>query len=392
MRAVYLAGLALLLSAGPARAQFSSGSDGSYGPIDVPDFTTLPLPVPPNGIFNATTVTVGVCASLTFDRNALNTPIYLLATGDIVVGSPGCGNILVNGGGGTPNLGGVAGPGGFDGGAPGIAGGAPGAGHGPGAGKGGVADPLDAARAGSAAYGGPTLDPRPFGVAPTANDGVVYGSPLLVPLVGGSGGGGAPGQGGGGGGGAILLASSTQVVVNGSVNAQGGVGPAASGGSGGAIRIVAPRVAGSGVLAVDGSGLAGHGRVRIDLIDRTGFALTTYPSVSPLSVGSFMKVFLDPVPRLDITNVAGKPIAEGTSGPVVFVLPFNSPTSQPITVQARDFTGVVLIRVVLTPDSGDPTSYDDVIDMANGNPATVTVNATFPINVAVRIHAWTRTP
>jgi hypothetical protein len=105
-----------------------------------------------------------------------------------------------------------------------------------------------------------------------------------------------------------------------------------------------------------------------------------------------MAVFPSVVPRLDITNVAGNPIPVGTSGPVVFVLPFNHPTTQPITVQGRDFTGVVPIRIVLTPDSGEPTAIDADIDMASGSPASVTVNATFPINVAVRIHAWTRTP
>lgn len=103
-----------------------------------------------------------------------------------------------------------------------------------------------------------------------------------------------------------------------------------------------------------------------------------------------MAVFTSIVPRLDVVSVAGNAIPEGSSGPFVFVLPFNSPTTQAVTVQARDFTGTVPIRIVLTPDFGEPTSIDTQVDMTAGNPSSATVNATFPQNVAVRIHAWTR--
>src|SRR6266700_3988271 len=133
-------------------------------------------------------------AQLTFRRNPLNTPVYLLATNGIVIQSDG--SINVNGGFvifGAPAQGG---PGGFDGGKPANGPGAlAGDGLGPGGGKG---------PGGRGAYAGTDGGP---------NDGKTYGNFLLIPLVGGSGGGGGNqagnSYGGAGGGGAILLASDT---------------------------------------------------------------------------------------------------------------------------------------------------------------------------------------
>ena len=93
--------------------------------------------------------------------------------GDIIVE----GTIDVSGGNGNAAIGGPGGPGGFDGGTPGFGGDPPGDGYGPGAGKHGGTS------GGHAAYGGNPVQANSLNGAP-------YGSPLLVPLVGGSGGGG----------------------------------------------------------------------------------------------------------------------------------------------------------------------------------------------------------
>jgi hypothetical protein len=91
---------------------FNSGSDGSYGPLAVTNDTTLPMP--PDGIFHCTTINVAAGATLRFNKNALNTPVYLLATGDVVI----TGAIDVSGTAATNNtrILGRGGPGGFDGG------------------------------------------------------------------------------------------------------------------------------------------------------------------------------------------------------------------------------------------------------------------------------------
>jgi hypothetical protein len=105
--------LALLFAAAlpHARAQgFTSGSDGSYGPMNITSNTTLQLP--PDGIFRCTTINVAAGATLRFQRNALNTPVTLLATGDVTIS----GSINISGAASLGNFaGGVAGPGGFDG-------------------------------------------------------------------------------------------------------------------------------------------------------------------------------------------------------------------------------------------------------------------------------------
>lgn len=364
---------------------FSSGSTGADGALNVTSDTTLN--VPPNGIFNFTTINVASGVTLRFNRNALNTPVYLLATGDVTV----TGTINVDGGTGTSNppVGGAGGPGGFDGGMPGFISIGPGAGYGPGAGKGGIHSTSGASIAGGGAYAGVSN-------SNSTNNGVAYGSPLLVPMLGGSGGGGSagsPGTGGGGGGGALLIASNTRIAISGSLNARGGAQVGSGGhGSGGAIRLLSPVVSGTGSLNVTGGSwatTAGDGRIRIDTIDRRDLRLSFIP-LSAVNVGSFMAVFPNPTPRLDILNAAGTAIPEGAAEPVFIQLPFGSSPERTVTVQARNFSGVVPIRVVLTPDSGDLVVIDDQIDNTTVNPAQKTVNVTLPINVRTHVAVWTR--
>lgn len=378
--------LALLaVSPAPLYAQidFSSGSDESFGPINVTE-GTVTLNPPADGIFNATTITVAQGATLTFTRNALNTPIFLLATGNIEI----AGTIDVSGQNGTssPPAGGQGAQGGFDGGGPGIGGDPPGDGLGPGGGGAGTTSGSTSVLAGFGGYG--TASPHGF-----TKDGQPYGGPLLVPLVGGSGGGGMPGIGGGAGGGAILLASDTRVNITGTIRAVGGIGDFATGfghGSGGAVRIVAPVVSGNGLVDVRGGTRfrsAGSGRIRVDLIDRSEL-LVNLQGVS--SVGAFMQVFPPVAPRLDIVNAAGQAIAEGTPQPVQVLLPFGSPTAQEVTIQARDFGSVVPIAVVLTPDSGPRTVVETEIDNSTANPAQIVVPVEIPVNVVTHVNVWTR--
>ncbi len=378
-----LALLASLLALSPAslyaQIEFSSGSDGSFGPINVTT-GTVTLDPPPDGIFNATTITVAPGATLTFTRNPLNTPIFLLATGDIEI----TGTIDVSGQNGVTSASGQGGPGGFDGGGAGLAGAPSGDGLGPGGGGGGTNSTTSGGTgAGLGAYGS-TGD----GALPA--NGNTYGSPLLVPLVGGSGGGGQPNRGGGGGGGAILLASNTRVNITGSILARGGTAFNVGHGSGGGVRIVAPIVSGNGTVDARGEAqrfTAGAGRIRIDLVDRSQLSINLQ---GVPSVGAFMQVFPPGVPRLDIVNVAGRAIPVGTQQSVRVLLPFGSPTAQEVTIQARDFSGVVPIAVVLTPDIGPRTVIEVEIDNRSANPVEVVVPVEIPVNVVTHVNVWTR--
>ena len=394
-RAAIASCLVSIFVAAAAHAQnFDSGSDGSDGAFTMNGDTTLD--VPPDGIFNFTTVTI-TGGSLRFRRNALNTPVFILATGDISVTNA---NIFVDGSVGTSNppAGGAGGPGGFDGGDPGVQSIPPGAGHGPGGGAGG-----DSGAAGTAAASAGAAAHALTASNVSTSDGAVYGSPLLVPMIGGSGGGGgngsgtSPGLGGSGGGGAILLASNTRIEnANGNIFARGANNgfPQTGMGSGGAIRLVAPRVAGTGSLDVSGGGgssgtsgdQGGAGRIRIDTIDRTGIRFGFSP-LSSFSVGSFMAVFPPVVPKLALINVAGQAIAGGA--PVDVLLPFGTNPNQTVTVRATDFTGTVPIEIVLVPTSGNRSVVQSQINMTT-NPAQTTVNVTFPVNNRTRVWAWTR--
>jgi hypothetical protein len=231
------------------------------------------------------------------------------------------------------------------------------------------------------------------GYTASANKGAPYGSPLVMPLAGGSGGGGlagTPGNGGGGGGGAILIASSTRIDINnpGRVLANGG-GGCYNDGSGGAVRLLAPLVTGTGVVNANPacSGGGSVGRIRIDTTNRRLMTLTTAPTAS---IGANMASFPALLARLEVVEAAGTVIPSGHPGPVTVQLPFGSSSNRTVTVQASDFNAMVPISVVLTPDSGLPVIYQATIDIVASNPAQTVVNVAVPINVVVTIHAWTR--
>lgn len=392
-----LAPLLAALFAGPVQAQYNLGSDGSYGPIDAPASQVTTLVVPPDGVFHATTITLNTNAVVRFTCNANNTPIYLLAQGDIVLGAAS--RFEAAGTQATATAPGRGGCGGFDGGEPGIAGAVAGDGKGPGGGKAGTRTAGDApGRGGYGLAGEPT------------KGGAAYGARALVPMLGGSGGGGlseiggSPGShlGGTGGGGAILLASNTRIAFgnNSEINAIGVFQTSAGVGSGGAIRLVAPRIetvsnafvcvhSGSFACSSVVNSTPGQGRIRVDVVDKTALNLGFFLPTSAVSVGAYLVTFPTPVPKLAITSVAGQAIAPG-SGPVLVLLPNGSSPNQMVTVQGTDFTGQVPIRVAIIPDSGPSSTFDGVIDMGTGNPASVQIPVVLPVNMRTVVQAWTQ--
>lgn len=373
----------------PAWAQiFDAGSNGSLGALNVAD-ANLTVELPPDGRLHYTAVTVAAGRTLSFKRNALNTPVYLLSQGDVVIE----GTINVSGfqAPSSPPIGGDGGPGGFDGGKPGF--GAefdPGDGYGPGGGSGGFNDnTANGAGLGVYAVKG-NGDER---------HGNPYGTPLNIPLMGGSGGGGfagQPGRGGGGGGGAILIAANTRIFIgsNGRVLALGGgrSGNPRNAGSGGAIRLLAPKVEGSGSVNVfggDNGAWGNHGRIRVDCLDKTTLTLTFQPT-NLTTVGANMFVEPPSLPRLDLVNAAGTDIPLGTGNTVKILLPFNSVANSTVTLRAQDFNADVPIRLTLTPDSGPRTVIDTIIANSTQNPATLVIPVSLPVNNLTTIHAWTR--
>lgn len=418
--------IAVALAAGACFAPgvasaFVSGSTGADGALTPTVNTTVTLP--PSGIFNFTSVTIPSGVTVKFLRNTTNTPVVILATGDVTIGgtldvsggsSPGVGSggDGVTGDDGAPGL---AGSGGFDGGRGGPAGAnsVGGTGLGPGGALGGTvfagnnncgfAVPLGGGGAGYFAAGA-TANPNPFYCPGTAG-GTPYGTNQILPLIGGSGGGGGAGgatfagSGGGGGGGALLIASSGTVNVTGTVNANGGSGGASGGsgagapgggGSGGAIRILATTIAGGGTIsAVGGSssflGTGSVGRIRFEAesFTRPTSAVTSPTASAPAAGTAPGPVFVAGTPTLTISSVAGISAPASPTGNADITL--ASSTANPVTVVFTT-TGVPVgntVQLTLTPAFGSRSSVISPALTGSTASATASVQITLPVGPSV---------
>lgn len=381
-----MAALALALAATGVQA-FDSGSTGADGALNPTVNTEIQLP--PSGVLNYTTVNIPSGVTVRFKRNVLNTPVFLLASGNVTIAgvidisgkTAAATGTAGDGVGADDGMPGQGGPGGYDGGRGGrddlamtpavIRGGG---GLGPGGGLGGVegADGCGTDNrqyryiGGSAGHAQAALEQWWYyynnqyywcGASP-ANAGKAYGSAILQPLIGGSGGGGGrgganfPGSGGGGGGGAILIASSGTFSLTGSIVASGGYGGAVAGtnsggsgggGSGGAVRIVATSVTGAGPItaqyacpqSVTGSVngnmncsyyRSSQGRIRIEAESLTYSGATT-PTYTTDVPGP---IFLANMPSLRIATVAGVAVPANPTGNADVTLPTD--VANPVTV------------------------------------------------------------
>ncbi|MBN9693482.1 MAG: hypothetical protein J0M24_24820 [Verrucomicrobia bacterium] len=356
---------------GASAQAFDSGSNGSYGAITVPNNTTTTLELPPDGILHCTTVTLGNNSTLQFTPNALNTPVFILAQGDVAVGFNS--SITVSGASASGAIGGKGGPGGFDGGMGGFGPSAPanrgGDGYGPGRGI--------------------NVEGKRFAAHANVEDSNtnVYGNALVMPLIGGSGGAGSngnPGQGGGGGGGALLIASSTSIVLNGSIFASPGVGVGY--GSGGSVRLIAPTGGGSGGIQTGTFG-RGLGRIRIDTTNPLAFRNLSYSGRT--TRGKQMTVFPPVASSLHFVEVAGQTIPVGAPAAVTVTLPVGAPLTQTVKLRAQGFTGEVPVRLVVTPEHSPSTEVDLVLNAA-ANPPELTTQITLTVGEPTRVEAWTR--
>jgi hypothetical protein len=344
--------LLLLALVGSARAQVNSGSDGHDGPFNpTASSTVINMADHPNGIYQYTSVNIPTGVTVSFIPNANNTPVVWLVQSDCVIQ----GTVDLSGKPQVNGTGGIGGPGGYRG---GNGGNNPTAGLGPGGGPpGSIAD--------SAAYGTAGYHSTPNGPAAST-----YGTQFILPLLAGSGGGGGGGLGGGGGGGAILIAASN-IVLNGSISANGadgsssGLDRSSGAGSGGGIRFCANVFQGRGSVSAAGgsfvapgwnvntSGHGGEGRIRIDCIDYQFGG-----SINSLYTRGFQPIII-PAPgqgiQLAIASVGGVAVAANPSGvlvtpdaiiagqqtnPIAIVVHCsNLPLNTPITVSVRPVYG-----------------------------------------------------
>lgn len=437
--------LASAFAGAPALA-FDSGSTGADGALN-PTVNTE-IQVPASGILNYTTVNIPVGVTVKFKKNALNTPVYLLATGNVTIagtvdlrgadathsGAYADGNLADDG------IPGAGGPGGYDGGrggrddaalTPAIVRG--GSGLGPGGGKGGIEGPdscsgqryLKHAGLGAshATAGGTGFFTVSRCGSLSTDQPKAYGAAQLQPLVGGSGGGGGrggtnyAGTGGGGGGGALLIAASgiLNMAASGAIDATGGdsggttgtgAGGRGGGGSGGAIRLVATTIAGTGRLSASGGcsntnntrrqeclasnadGYGGaDGRIRLEgeQITFTGTSTPSYSADTPAPI------FLASVPALRIVSVAGTAVPPNPTGNADITLPAN--VANPVTVNFETTnvpTGnTVLLKVI--PAYGEPVEALSPAIAGTAAAGTASVQVNLPQGPSVLQAATTYT-
>lgn len=353
----------------------STGADGAFNPT-----TSTELQIPESGVFNFTTITIPANIAITFKKNPRNTPVIMLATGDVVIR----GAISVAGGYANGNYGGAGGPGGFRGGNGGNfehPDGFPG--EGPGGGPGGKRASDLSARPGSGA-----------GYYSASSDNVwggQYGNSNISLLIGGSGGGGGSadqnnsGAGAGGGGGAILIASSGKIIFSdGAINASGGAGGGGAG-SGGAIRLVGNEISGSPALSVGGGcywsfcGLgASRGRIRIEAFDLTHFT----PANSDFSRGLPSPAVLPKAPSLKIVSVGGvnaptNPAASLALNPDI-VVPTSVTNPVTVAIQAANIPLGTVIQIAQVIDANEKTVVNSTPLAGTVASSTATASVTLP--------------
>ncbi len=406
---------------------FDSGSTGGDGEFNPTTNTVLAVPEP-DGIFNFTNVNIPAGVTVTFTKNAANTPVSILATGNVVIN----GTIDVTGGASANVNGdsddgqpGIGGPGGFDGGRGGIfsfSGGSTGLGLG--GGERGVGKANAFSRLGCAGGGGgyATAGNSPSsGTAPNqctnSNIGVgggTYGSARLLPvLTGGSGGGGASGgerglgSGGGGGGGAILVSATGTVTINGEINANGGnsgsliplpsstQGATGGGGSGGAIRIVASTINGSGNLTAVGGiawsgngaggsqvgGNGGEGRIRLEAELLQWSQLTT----PILTSGVPSPSFAPNIPSIVIASVGGIAVPAAPTGVNDVTLPDDTPNPVDVVFNTSNIPTGGTINLIATPARGSVVNATSGLIAGTEASGTATASIDLPNGPSVLV-------
>lgn len=392
---------------------FSSGSTGALGAFNPTVNTEVVLP--DDGVLNYTTINIPANITITFKRNTRNTPVVMLASGDVTIA--GTINIsgaeynspnTVNAGLSGRTSGGLGGAGGFNGGGGGsvidrLRDGN--SGDGPGGGGGGKtsADGQTNSPGGGGGFfakGGNGNG----GFAP-GGGGNRYGSLRILPLTGGSGGGGSSattataGYGGGGGGGALLIASSGKILFqpgNININANGGRGVpvngsfASGGGAGGAIKLMATTIAGNPTLQVSGgqgfsvnnslfnSGSPGY--VRVEAINYENYNPSIQPNLTVFSAGLPTTVTPANLPQLRITTVAGTnapatPKGSFFQAPDV-ILPASQTSAVAVGLAGTNIPTGTIVKVTVTGETGAPVTIDSaaLAGTSASSTATASVN------------------
>jgi hypothetical protein len=154
---------------------------------------------------------------------------------------------------------------------------------------------------------------------------------------------------------------------------------------------VAPAITGDAGIKISGTQGGGFGRIRIDALTNTLNLINSGDgSPSYATFGRNMIISPSNLPELRITQAAGTNIALTQTDPVFVLLPAGAPATQTVQVQAKNFSSVVPLVAVVTPEAGDRTTYNFDIDNTAGGATTGSVQVQIPAGVSTRIDVWTR--
>jgi hypothetical protein len=394
------------LLAGPKAYAFSSGGTGADGALEPTQ--NVELTVPENGTFNYTTINIPTGVTVTFKKNVSNSPIIMLATGDVTIS----GTISVNGSNGSTTAPGAGGPGGYNGGIGGTYSASGQRGEGPGGGGYGIGGSHSDYSGGGAGAGYFTTGSNGGAISgyTPGTGGSVYGNEKISPLIGGSGGGGGGGTtngigaAGGGGGGAILIASSGSITLSGSITANGGNGgclntaSCAGGGSGGSIRLIANYITGNGsIYAKYGNGGTGSwngycnggngskGRIRLEAITvSSSFTVDPNPASIQQNIADNHLIFPTDAPTLTIASVGGVQVPsapKGLIGAPDVTVPYNVTNPVTVVVNAKNISTGTTVTVKASPSSGSQTSatgtLSGTIDSSSAS-ISLTISTSYP--------------
>lgn len=390
---------------------FNSGSTGADGAFAPSSNQTIQLPE--SGVFNFTTINIPTGVTISFIPNSQNTPVTLLASGNVTIS----GAISLNGENGwTTGMGGKGGPGGYRGGTGGLIvdyfGGTTGDGRGGGGGGGsnnGV-NPGGGGGGGFSLPGGSGQTTTSYPNALVGYAGPAYGTVSLLPLVGGSGGGGGGstasnrGSAGGGGGGAILIASSGTITFGGVIYAKGGNGASApaggtgGGGSGGAVRLISNTISGTGAIDVRGGaygtstagsispgGNGARGFIRAEAYDYSAFNPNLY-SV-PIGIALPNPISISNEPKLRISQIAGVSVPLSTRGSLQsspdIVLPGSLPNPVELQIEATNLPLGSIVQVTITPPNGSKTVSQSTPLSGTTNASSATASVNLPAGMSI---------
>jgi len=390
----------------------STGADGAYAPT-----ASEAKQIPESGVFNFTAVTIPTGVTITFKKNSQNTPVTILASGDVAIN----GAINLNASNGNYLISGAGGPGGFDGGQGGAVAQIGKRGEGPGGAGGGGPNPSGSNLGGGGGGGGFATGGSGGGQYsssyPGGAGGATYGNERIIPPIGGAGGGGGGGSSayvggaGGGGGGGIVIASSGTITVAGSISANGGnganntdgngYGSGGGGGSGGSIRLIANTINGNGAITANGGsggsstwtggGSGGAGRIRLEASN----VLRTTGTSPPMSIGYPYAVTPPNMPTLAITSIGGMDVPavpRGAFGAPDVILPFNTknpisfiitgtniPAGQTVTVKASPSVGTATSGTGTLAGTDTSSSVSVSLNIATAYPSIITASVTFQL-------------